>query len=67
MQMGPFRGIRMKKTAPRGFKDDSDTRHVESRMTMTRASWSDTGTDGSFLGKKDEKDRATWMDVSTHV
>ena len=29
--MGPFRDIRMKKTAPRGIKDESDTRHVELR------------------------------------
>ena len=27
---------------------------------MTRASWTDTGVDGSLLGNKDEKDRATW-------
>ena len=52
MEIGPFREIRMIKTAPRGIKDDNDTRHVELkdekdratwnlRMTMTRASWND--------------------------
>ena len=57
--MGPFRELRMKKTALGGIKDDNDTRHVEIkddndtrhvelRMTMTRASWSDTGGDRSF-------------------
>ena len=35
-----------------GFKDDSDMRPVESR--------SDTGADRSFLGIKDDKDRARW-------
>ena len=27
--MGPFREIRMKKTAPRGIKDENDTRQLE--------------------------------------
>ena len=48
MEIGPFREIRMKKTAPRGIKDDNDTRHMELRIIMTRASWSETGGDGSF-------------------
>ena len=48
VQIGPFRGLRMKKTALGGIKDHNDTRHVELRMTMTRASWSDTGADRSF-------------------
>ena len=46
--MGPFRELRIKKTALGGFKDDNDTRHVELRMIKTRASWTDTGADGSF-------------------
>ena len=29
MEIGPFREIRMKKTAPRGIKDDNDTRQLE--------------------------------------
>ena len=29
MQIGPFREIRMIKTAPRGIKDDNDTRQWE--------------------------------------
>ena len=29
MEMGPFREIRMKKTAPGGIKVHNDTRHVE--------------------------------------
>ena len=48
MQIGPFRELRMKKTAPGGIKDDNDTRHVELRIIITRASWTDTGADGSF-------------------
>ena len=32
MQIGPFRKLRMKKTAPNGIKDDNDTRHVDLRM-----------------------------------
>ena len=51
----------MKKTAPRGVKDYNDTREVDLRMKKTRASWSDTGGDGSLLGIKDEKDRAPWI------
>ena len=31
MQIGPFRELRMKKTAPHGIKDDNDTRYVELR------------------------------------
>ena len=30
--MGPFRELRMKKTALGGIKDDNDTRHVDLRM-----------------------------------
>ena len=48
MQIGPFRELRMKKTALRGIKDHNDTRYVELRIIMTRASWTDTGADGSF-------------------
>ena len=29
VQMGPFRGIRMKKTAPSGFKDEKRPRQVD--------------------------------------
>ena len=39
MQIGPFRELRMTKTAPHGIKDDNDTRHVELRMRLTRAMW----------------------------
>ena len=48
VQIGPFRELRMKKTALHGIKDHNDTRHVELRMTMERASWSETGADRSF-------------------
>ena len=37
VQIGPFRELRMKKTARGGIKDDND-----------RASWSDTGADRSL-------------------
>ena len=47
VQIGPFRGLRMKKTAPRGIKDHND-----------RASWTNTGADGSFQAIKDEKGHA---------
>ena len=61
--MGPFREIRMKKTAPRGsIKDKKD-----------RASWSETvhmGPFGEIRMKKtaphgsikDQKDRASWSE-----
>ena len=59
MQIGPFRELRIKKTALGGIKDHNDTRHMELRMIMTRASWNlrmimtraswtDTGVDGSL-------------------
>ena len=51
--MGPFREIRMKKTAPRGsVKDKKD-----------RASWTASGPDGSLQRNKDEKDRARWTEL----
>ena len=41
----------MKKTAPRGsVKDEKD-----------RATWCESGADGSPQGNKDKKDRATWI------
>ena len=46
--MGPFRELRMKKTALGGIKDDNVTRHVELRIIMPRASWTDTGADGAL-------------------
>ena len=62
VHMGPFREIRMKKTAPRrSIKDEKD-----------RASWSESGSYGSFKrikdkktaprgSIKDQKDRARWI------
>ena len=56
VHMGPFREIRMKKTAPRGFKDESDTRHADLRIKVTRASWK----------LRIEKDRASWSDTGPY-
>jgi hypothetical protein len=47
--MGPFRELRMKKTAPHGIKDEKDRASWDSlRIIMTRASWTETGADGSL-------------------
>ena len=40
VQIGPFRRLRMKKTALGGIKDENVMRHLELRMKGTRAIWS---------------------------
>ena len=42
------------------IKDEKDRARWRLRIIMNRASWSETGADGSLLGIKDEKDRAMW-------
>ena len=47
--MGPFREIRMKKTAPRGFKVKKRPRYIDLLRTVKdRASWSETVLMGPF-------------------
>ena len=43
------------------IKDEKDRARWRLRIIMTRASWSETGADGSLKGIKDKKDRATWI------
>ena len=60
--MGPFREIRTKKTAPGGSIKDKKTAPCGCiKDEKDRASWSESGPDGSLQGNKDEKDRATWI------
>ena len=63
MRMGPFKDLRTKKTAPRGIiKKSRRPCHVDLlRTKKDRASWSESGPDGSLKVNKDEKDRATWI------
>ena len=59
MQIGPFRKLRMKKTAPNGIKDDNDTRHVDLRMKSdTRHVESRMKSDTRYMELRMENTRA---------
>ena len=46
--MGPFRGLRIKRPRHVEIKDEKDRARWRLRIIMTRASWSETGADGSL-------------------
>ena len=46
--MGPFRGLRIKRPRHVEIKDEKDRARWRLRIIMTRASWRETGADGSL-------------------
>ena len=61
MQIGPFRELRMKKTALGGIKDHYDTRHMDLRMLMTRACWNNVFGQVQWRPRASWKQRAGWI------
>ena len=57
VQIGPFRELRMKKTAPHGIKDKSDTGHMELRMTKTALAGARQVLMGPFRGLRIKRPR----------